>query len=426
MKHNRSWMPCSRSCMHDWRKSVIEKAHGDEERFHPVIKQFQKMIEDDQELFMLFNLMFAEVPKKFKDDPDGHHQIRDYKTMLKTVNHIMTEAPVYNSNGMVGCPINAILDYSMATTAGFSAFLNKKLNRHLKDVLNEWGVFLASPDSRHVLNDDPEHGWFGKEAGFHMFGNYETKFSDVYQCDPSLPYYGFKSWDDFFTREFVEGQRPLAGPGDDSIIVCACESAPYRVAENVELVQKFWIKGQPYSLKHMLENDPLVPQFVGGTIYQAFLSALSYHRWHSPVSGTIVKTYLIEGTYFSEALSAGYDEEAPNGSQAYLAQMATRAVIFIQADNPDIGLMCFMGIGMSEVSTCQTTVYEGQHVTKGDQLGMFHFGGSSHCLLFRPEVKLEFDLHGLTPSVTNSENIPLRSRIATVLPCGPATKKAKK
>lgn len=403
---------------------MVKKAREHDLEFHPVIKEFQTMIEDDQELFMLFSLMFAEIPKKFKNDPDGHHQIRDYKIMFKTLNHIMTEAPVYNNEGMIGCPINAVLDYAMATTAGFSAFLNKKLNRQLKKVLNEWGVFLASPDSRKVLTEDPLHGWLGREAGFHMFGNYETKFSDVYKCDPSQPYYGFKSWDDFFTRELVEGQRPIAAPGDDSVIINACESAPYRVTRNIELVQQFWIKGQPYSLKHMLAKDSLVPQFVGGTVYQAFLSALSYHRWHSPVSGTIVKTYLIEGTYFSEALSAGFDEEAPNGSQAYLTQMATRAVIFIQADNPDIGLMCFLAVGMSEVSTCQTTVYEGQHVTKGDQLGMFHFGGSSHCLIFRPEVQLEFDLHGMTPSVSNHENIPLRARLATV--SSNTAKKAKK
>lgn len=39
----------------------------------------------------------------------------------------------------------------------------------------------------------------------------------------------------------------------------------------------------------MLAHDKLAEQFVGGTVYQAFLSALSYHRWHSPVSGKIVK-----------------------------------------------------------------------------------------------------------------------------------------
>ena len=51
---------------------------------------------------------------------------------------------------------------------------------------------------------------------------------------------------------------------------------------------------------------------------------------------------------------------------------------------------------------------------KGDQLGMFHFGGSTHCLIFRPRVKLEFDLHGQTPGL-NSGNIPVRARIAKVV-----------
>ena len=85
----------------------------------------------------------------------------------------------------------------------------------------------------------------------------------------------------------------------------------------------------------------------------------------------------------------------------------------IGADNPAIGLMCFMPVGMAEVSTCDITVYEGQHVKKGDQLGMFHFGGSTHCLMFRPGVQLAFDLHGQTPGL-NSSNIPLNARIATV------------
>ena len=53
--------------------------------------------------------------------------------------------------------------------------------------------------------------------------------------------------------------------------------------------------------------------------------------------------------------------------------------MFIEADNPDIGLMCMIAIGMAEVSTCDMTVKEGQHVKKGDQMGMFHFGVSNFC-----------------------------------------------
>jgi phosphatidylserine decarboxylase len=176
----------------------------------------------------------------------------------------------------------------------------------------------------------------------------------------------------------------------------------------------FWIKSQPYSLYHMLAGNPLIGQFEGGTIYQAFLSALSYHRWHSPVSGRIVKTQLIDGSYYAEALSEGFDPAGPNESQGYITQVASRALIFIEADNPDIGLMAVLFVGMAEVSSSEITVSVGQHVSKGDQLGMFHFGGSSHCLIFRPQVKLEFDLHGQTPGL-DSKNIPVRSKIATVM-----------
>jgi phosphatidylserine decarboxylase len=68
---------------------------------------------------------------------------------------------------------------------------------------------------------------------------------------------------------------------------------------------------------------------------------------------------------------------------------------------------------MGDVSSNEITVYEGQHVEKGDQLGMFHFGGSTHVLMFRPGVNVEFDLRGQTPSV-NAKNIPLLSKLAVV------------
>ena len=371
---------------------------------------------------MLFTLMFEEVPRKFaKDASKLHRQVRHFDTMLRMLNHIMTRAPAFDKSGLVGFPINALFDYSMGTTSGYAAFLKTKVNKQLKVILNEWAVFLGSPDSCYVLSTDPHSGWFGTAAHKKMFpGDESVKFEDVFQCNPALPYHGYKSWDDFFTRQFVPGRRPIASPHDDNVIVNACESAPYRIARGVKRSDHFWIKGQPYSVRHMLNNDSFVDHFVGGTIYQAFLSALSYHRWHSPVSGKIVKSYVIDGTYYSEAQSAGFDDCAPNGSQGYITEVATRGLIFIQADNADIGLMCFIAVGMAEVSTCQITVYEGQHVMKGDQLGMFHFGGSTHCLLFGPDVQLDFDMHGFTPGLGDAgaltTNIPVLSRIATVLP----------
>lgn len=316
----------------------------------------------------------------------------------------------------------AIFDYPMGTPSGYAAFLDPEVNAHLKKILNHWGKFLSSPKSAEVLHDS-KGGWFGKTGIDDIMtvanGPLQTNhnFEEFFHCDPSKKYHGYTSWDDYFTRQFREEVRPIASPDDDNVIANCCESKVFNVSHNVKLRDHFWIKSQPYSVRDMLANDPMAEDFAGGTVYQAFLSALSYHRWHAPVSGTIKKAFVQDGTYFSEPLFEGLGDPTvseinPDGisvGQGYLTALATRAVIFIEADNPAIGLMAFIGVGMDEVSTCEITVTEGQHVTKGQQTGMFHFGGSSHVLLFRKHVKVE----GF-PQPGRKENVPVRSQVAVV------------
>lgn len=406
------WLPSDQKRMSDWVAAQLTEVSGSDKPLKPVVQDFKDAIENDPELFMLFHEMFEQLPDKpeFKLNPVGKPQITNYHQMLSIMNNVLDKAPEFDTTPFVGFPIARNINWVLATPAGLSAFLNEKVNMHIRKILNQWAVFLASPESCYVLNDDPETGWFGAEAKKAM-----PTFVEDFICDPDKPYYGFTSWDDFFTRKIREENRPVASPDDDNVIANSCESAPYKLATNVKQNDRFWIKSEPYSLYHMLDGDPLTVLFEGGaTVYQAFLSALSYHRWHSPVSGKIIKTRLIPGSYYSESPAAGYDPVANNSSQAYISHVASRALVFIEADNPDIGLMAVLFIGMEEVSSNEFTVYEGQHVNKGDELGMFHFGGSTHCLIFRPQTKLKFDLHGQTPGI-DSENIPVRSKIATVI-----------
>ena len=426
------WLPSDQAVLESWLRELIEEvdgkdqvdgsdeidAHAENEghdipNLHDPVKNLKNLIEEDSEVNMFFHQMFAQVPHKspYNESPTGKPQVRSYRLMLRLINHILTTAPVYNQSGLVGFPINAILDWSMATTGGYAAFLNNKVNSHFKSILVYWGEFLKSPKSCYVLSNDPQKGWFGADAMEQM-----PNFAREFKCDPAKPHYGFKSWDDFFTREFREGVRPVAHPENMKVIINACESAPYKIQTNVKRRSRFWIKSQPYSMSFMLGNDHLVQEFVGGTVYQAFLSALSYHRWHSPVDGKIIKTVVLSGSYYSEAQSLGFDDSGPNQSQGYLTEVATRALVFIQADNDYIGLMCFMAIGMAEVSSCDITVKVHQHVRKGEQIGMFHFGGSTHCLIFRPGVLVDFHLHGQTPGL-ESQNIPVNSKLATVPIC---------
>ncbi|OAA59615.1 phosphatidylserine decarboxylase family protein [Niveomyces insectorum RCEF 264] len=449
--HLGNWLPADHRIQHEWLRRNVEHVDGrPRQELIPVLQEFREFIETNPRIFMYFTEMWDEVPHAavYRHDPTGGRQIRSYEHMLQVLHHCFSRAPEWTDAaenvGMVGVPLNAIFDYAMGTPSGHAAFLDPDVNRMLKKVLNEWGRFLKSPESAHVLGTHST-GWFG-DIGYKDLmevanAPYQSshKFEDMFVCDPTAKYYGFTSWDDFFTRKVHDRARPVAAPGDDAVVANACESAVFNVVRGAKLRDKFWIKRQPYSVLDMLAHDPLAQQFANATVYQAFLSALSYHRWHAPVSGTVRRAFVQDGTYFSEPLFEGVgdphnaalaeQEQAGGGgqqatkkddgnpidvrgisvAQGYLTALATRAVIFFDADNADIGLMAFVGVGMDEVSTCEITVREGQHVNKGDEIGMFHFGGSSHVLLFREGVQIS----GF-PQPHGSANVPVRGKLATV------------
>jgi len=321
---------------------------------------------------------------------------------------VLTMAPEFSEDAMVMLPLGAILDWTMGTPAGFAAFRDRRINAMLKKILTAWCEFLSSGDSRYVLNDSPS-GW--KCAAARRAVGIEQ-----YQYDPDDEYWGFTSWNDFFTRRFKKGERPVHSPQDDKVIVSACESTPYGLATDVQRQDRFWIKSQPYSLQDMLANDESVDLFVGGTVYQAFLSATNYHRWHSPVAGTIVRAFVQQGTYYSEADSEGADAVEPQNSQSYLAHVAARAIILIEADDPVIGLLAFVPIGMSDVSSCviDPNIRPGYHVSKGEELGYFQFGGSTHCLVFRPGAIAGFSLPAIPqPRDPHAHLVRVCSKLAT-------------
>ncbi|KAK5019210.1 hypothetical protein LTR16_000748 [Cryomyces antarcticus] len=423
--HLGKWLPEDHRVHKDWLGGVIDHVDNNKQELHPVLKEFKGLIEGDTRMYLLASSMFEQLPRKkpYNKDPTGHRQVRDYQHMLQLLNHFLTTAPSWNDKshrvGLVGLPINALLDWPMGTSSGFAFFLDPKVNAMLKKVLDAWGEYLQSPASAEVLGTD-RGGWFGETGAKDLtatanIGKTNHNFEDMFICDPSAKHHGFKSWDDFFTRLFREDIRPVAAPDNPDVIANACESMPYNVAHGVKARDRLWIKGQPYSVIDMLAHDELAEQFVGGTVYQAFLSALSYHRWHSPVSGKIVKAYVQDGTYYSEppfeefTESQAADEAGEATAQGYITATATRAIIFIEAESSAIGLMAVIAVGMAEVSTCDITVKEGQHVKKGDQIGMFHFGGSTHCLLFRKGV----DVRGF-PEPGRDHNVPVRGELGVV------------
>jgi phosphatidylserine decarboxylase len=407
VRREAGWLPDDQDDLESWLAGHRERveARGEQVVLHPVLLEFQELIDTDPVVRMYIHQMIAQVPRT-KAYSTRH--LESAKQLLRLINEVLTMAPEFGESSMVATPLGAILDWTMGTPAGFAAYRDPRINAMLKKILTAWCKFLSKKDSLYVLNDSPS-GWKCAAAQ-------KAVGIEQYEHDPEDEHWGFASWNDFFTRRFKDGQRPVASPDDDKVIVNACESTPYGIATDVQRQDRFWIKSQPYSLQDMLANDESLDQFVGGTVYQAFLSATNYHRWHSPVAGTIARAFVQEGTYYSEADSEGADAVEPTNSQSYLAHVAARAIILIDADDPVIGLVAFVPVGMSDVSSCviHSNVKPGYHVAKGEELGHFQYGGSTHCVVFRPGAIAEFTLAAIPqPHDPHAPLALVRSKLAT-------------
>ena len=405
IKRRAGWLP-DQDELESWLAGHRERveAKGEQVVLHPVVTEFRELLDREPVLRMYVERMIDEVPRS---KPYSKRHLESVDQLLRLIDEVLTMAPEFGDQA-VTLPLGAILDWTMATTAGFAAYRDPRINAMIRKILGVWCEFLSSSGSLYVLNDS-SRGWKSDAAR-------QAVGIDQYQHDPDDEHWGFASWNDYFTRRFEDGARPVDSPDDDKVIVNACESTPYSIKTDVQRRDRFWIKSQPYSLADMLADDDSSDQFVGGTVYQAFLSATNYHRWHSPVAGTVVRGFVQEGTYYSEADSEGPDAVEPQDSQGYLAHVAARAIILIEADDPVIGLMAFVAVGMSEVSSCMINpdVVAGYHLAKGEELGYFQFGGSTHCLVFRPGVIADFRLEALPrPHDPDAPLVLVRSRLAT-------------
>ena len=116
-----NWLPANHQVLADWLKALVDEVSARPQPLHPIIEGFKALIESDAEVYMLFHQMFEQVPRKppYNKDPTGAPEVRNYQVMLQCFNAIMTRAPEYNRTGLVGFPINAILDWPMGTEGGF-------------------------------------------------------------------------------------------------------------------------------------------------------------------------------------------------------------------------------------------------------------------------------------------------------------------
>lgn len=198
--------------------------------------------------------------------------------------------------------------------------------------------------------------------------------------------------------------RPVAAPASNAVAISANDGSLFKWADGVGALEVFWFKDMQYSLgdilsspnfedQAVLSQHNLIEKFTDGSIFQTYLNPYNFHRWWIPVNGKVLfKPIVVPGCFFNKLVLPDFFG-ATTASLPYLAQVNARGLIVF--DTPDVGLVCCVPLGMSEVSTItfdDAVTVAGAQVTKGQEMGRFQYGGSSFALIFQklPGKRLVF------------------------------------
>ena len=213
----------------------------------------------------------------------------------------------------------------------------------------------------------------------------QETLSELKKPDPST----YATFNEFFAREIKEEARPVDDPKDD-LVSSSPADCRLTAFQMVDLATKYWIKGYGFSIAKLLGDQNLADQFEGGSIVIARLAPQDYHRWHSPVSGTVEGIRDIPGTYYTvnpQAIneSGTLDIFCENKrSVMLLKRSSTGSPIAIIA----VGAMLVGSINYVDGAT-----QVGTPIRRGQCLGAFAYGGSTVIVLYpRGEIDVDSDL----------------------------------
>jgi len=191
----------------------------------------------------------------------------------------------------------------------------------------------------------------------------------------------FKTFNDFFSRALKPDARPIV-PGERVAVLPA--DGRHLVFQNVDAAAGFYAKGQRFDLAAFLGDAELARRYAGGAMVISRLCPVDYHRFHFPVAGTPGEARLINGWLYSVS---------PVALRRNLAYLWENKRMVTLVESPEFGRVAVCEIGATMVGTIFQTFTPGKPVAKGEEKGLFRFGGSCVITLFEPgRIRLDADM----------------------------------
>ncbi len=229
-----------------------------------------------------------------------------------------------------------------------------------------------------------------KEEDFHLK-------EDLFE-DPG----NWHCFNDFFSRKLKDpSKRPIAFQEDENVVVSPADAIVqglWRIDENGRIIERKEDHQKGLSIKTgtlcdvsvFLGSEEYGKLFAGGTLSHTFLDINEYHRYHFPLSGTILDVKKIP----AGAMPGGvitWDEEQGRYKEFFSEvfgwqSLETRGIILMKDVYGHHVAVCPLGMCQVASVNFEKDVVAGREVKKGDPMGFFLYGGSDIVMVFEKDA----------------------------------------
>jgi len=181
----------------------------------------------------------------------------------------------------------------------------------------------------------------------------------------------YRSFNDFFIRESSEGFRSFPGCDNDLASPCDGKLTAYSVSTD----SVFDIKNSKYSIEDLLQNRELAGEYSGGICLIFRLTPDDYHRYAFIDDGEVVTRKIIKGKLHTvQPIACQVIDVHCQNSREYVV-----------LETVNFGKIIQLEVGALFVGKI-TNHNQNRIVKRGDEKGMFQFGGSTIIMLFKDKT----------------------------------------
>ncbi len=193
--------------------------------------------------------------------------------------------------------------------------------------------------------------------------------------------FDYKTFNEFFYRALRPEARPIAG--GEKVAVFPADGR-HLAFQDVDRADGFYVKGQQLALADLFAEADVARKFSGGALLISRLCPVDYHRFHFPVAGTPGEPRLINGWLYSVS---------PIALRRRLRYLVENKRVVTLVESAQFGTVAVIEVGATNVGSIQQSFVPGRVVAKGDEKGLFAFGGSCVITVFqRGSIRFDADV----------------------------------